>query len=174
MADRRFWEQMEYLDVMRAGGAVRRFHTCRFMNMQTVAEHSYGVAVMCLALTNREASARLLRAALQHDVEEQETGDLPFPAKRQHGVLRQEIEKLERQFRVCHGLEELSDLSTEDRLVLSWADLLEMWFTCHEQVRMGNQFAQAVQDKAMDALCGLPDHPVGTEMLRMIRGGLLP
>lgn len=69
---------------MRAG-RVRRWHTNPGLE-QSVAEHSWGVAVLLL-LENPDVSKDLLIAALLHDAHEVSFGDIPSPAKQAYPAL---------------------------------------------------------------------------------------
>jgi 5'-deoxynucleotidase YfbR-like HD superfamily hydrolase len=72
---------------------------------QNVAEHSY--RVMSIALAISEALAQkgqheldegmMLRCAIQHDIDESETGDLPTPFKQRNGLSQPHPDTLEGQ-----------------------------------------------------------------------------
>ena len=73
------------LEFLLAGAEVLRYHTVQTLQRETVGHHSHGVACLVLLL-DPQASARLLRAALLHDLAEQCTGDIPSAAKREYGI----------------------------------------------------------------------------------------
>ena len=68
-----------------AAGAVRRWHTQAVRHEQTVAAHSWGVALIALRLAGAEAPAegraQLLLLGLLHDAHEGTFGDTPYRAK---------------------------------------------------------------------------------------------
>lgn len=65
---------------------VKRFPICYTNRDQSVAEHSFNVAVIALYLveevTDRELKEEVLWYALEHDIDEIETGDIPSSFKR--------------------------------------------------------------------------------------------
>lgn len=66
-------------------GQVQRFHSAVHVNpKQSVAEHSWGVAVIAMALcrSNRVDTRIALEHAILHDTPELYTGDIPFQVKR--------------------------------------------------------------------------------------------
>lgn len=67
----------------------KRYPVCHTNRDQSVAEHSYGVAMIALELADHWAEGaaaidyeKLLVYALHHDVDEVFTGDIPSPFKR--------------------------------------------------------------------------------------------
>ena len=74
---------------------VQRFSTVRVLHRESVAEHSYYVALIALAINRRPRvgpqssyavdEGELLRRALVHDIEEALTGDAPRPFKHGNG-----------------------------------------------------------------------------------------
>jgi 5'-deoxynucleotidase YfbR-like HD superfamily hydrolase len=72
---------MRALEFMWRGGETRRYHGFRMLMEDTVGHHSYNVACVIMFL-RPDASARLLRAALKHDMAEHLVGDMPAPTKR--------------------------------------------------------------------------------------------
>ena len=118
------------------GGAVKRFHTIPMIGEETVGEHSFGVAMMVLAITEQKASADLLRAALYHDMAEQITGDSPFTAKRAFPMLKSTLEIMEETWETDNGFH--VDLNERDRLLLKSADMLQLLWRCKLQRDLGN------------------------------------
>jgi hypothetical protein len=114
---------------------VQRFHTHRTTGEDTVASHSWGVAVIVDILCNGKAPADLLRAALYHDIAEFKYGDIPSPAKR---LMNSEaLRKMEDVYMREHSM--FVQLGTVDRCILKIADILDgMRFVCNESL-MGNR-----------------------------------
>ena len=72
-------DTLEWIQVMREAGSVNRCHTIKIIGTQDVAQHSYNVAMIIVALTKGLCSSTLLQAALTHDTPELWTGDIPAP-----------------------------------------------------------------------------------------------
>lgn len=130
------WHDCE-ADPLRAAGHTRRCHIKQTIGHQTVAEHSYNVAMLCWRLHDREPSAELLKAALFHDLAETVTGDIPAPVKWHSPAIKAELEKVEAIFDKIFHLE--VSLSPTEELILKWADSLELMWYCVDQIRLGNQ-----------------------------------
>lgn len=123
----------------RLGGNVRRYHTRSVIGEQTVAAHSWGVAMLLLELCENP-SAELLRAALVHDLAEYDTGDVPSTAKWQSPELKAALSRLEGRIEV--ELEIAVELSQEERFALKLADMLELCWHAYEQRKLGNRYAE--------------------------------
>lgn len=121
-------------NLARAGGGVRRYHTYRVVCEDTVASHSWGVAVVLDMLYAGQAPAKLLRAALYHDVAEHVFGDIPSPAKRAFNS--DELRKQEDKLMVEHSM--FTVLSDWERFVLKVADILDGLIYCTEERERGN------------------------------------
>lgn len=124
------------LDFIQAGADVKRFHTKLTLQSETVGHHSHGVAMVCL-LINPHASARLLTAALIHDLAEHVTGDIPSPAKRRYGIGEQ-VNALEFQLLAEAGLP-LSTLTEEEKRTLKIADIFQGMLFCAREISLGNR-----------------------------------
>lgn len=126
------------------GGSVRRFHTVRTIEPNTVAEHSFGVAWLVWVLTDGQARSRLLMACLAHDLAEQEVGDVPAPAKRALGI-GVDINELEERILATNGLN--YTLTTEEQRTLKLADCLDGMLYCTQERKQGNKFVDDVFDR---------------------------
>ena len=121
--------------------AVNRFHTERFIGEKpTVAHHSANVGLILIELLGDKCSANLLRAALQHDLEEGITGDIPAPVKWEAGEM---LTKLEDRIQEHYEIK-VPPLTVEEYQYLKAADVLEAVMTCLEQRRLGNTFIDNV------------------------------
>jgi 5'-deoxynucleotidase YfbR-like HD superfamily hydrolase len=120
------------------GGRTLRCHTMPMLQTQSVAAHSYGVAWWCHLLSGESgASAKLLMAALKHDVAEHETGDVPSPTKDALKI-RSLLNAYEARLEESAGLPVLHLTGNEDR-ILKLADSLELMQHCVRERRYGNR-----------------------------------
>lgn len=115
-------------------GRVTRYHAAPTVSPQALGHHSWGVAVLCMALT--EPSLDLLRAALLHDAGEIVTGDIPFTIKRSSSAMKHLTDELEA---LAHQdvVMEMPTLSPEEAAVLKLADTLEGLLWCRKTEREG-------------------------------------
>lgn len=130
----------------RMAGQVQRYHVWPVLQPQTNSEHSWQVARIVLAIYP-EASSALMQAALFHDIGEQSTGDIPFPVKSEHAVLKATMDYLEE--RACllmapWGLPNPTRLSEHDAHILKFADLIEMMEKGLQERLLGNRFADLI------------------------------
>jgi 5'-deoxynucleotidase YfbR-like HD superfamily hydrolase len=130
----------------RAGGAVQRCHTVRHLGSYSVAEHSWGVAMLLLHLYPDHPN--LLKYALVHDIPESLTGDVPSPAK--SADLDQEV--LENTILTRFDLPCLKDMTDDERVILNSCDRLELWIWAVEQLAMGNLFAKEITQNIENAI----------------------
>ena len=124
--------KMDKVRQLRAGIWVKRFHTLDLIVPETVGHHSCNVALLVTIIAD-EFSGELMRAALNHDLAEQHTGDVPATAKWQSPRLAKTLKRLE-QFHFPYP-EELTAYETR---VLKQADMLDLCFKALEEVQMGN------------------------------------
>jgi len=122
-------------------GAVERFHTMPTHQRQTIADHSWGVIMIVLAISN-DPSVNLIKAAATHDLAESVTGDLPATVKWDEPQLRRELEALEQKFAIKHNIFPHLDKLEEE--VLRWADMAELVMFCEGEIRLGNQNLAAI------------------------------
>jgi 5'-deoxynucleotidase YfbR-like HD superfamily hydrolase len=128
------------INELRNAAMITRCHTERVICPQTVAEHSYHVAMLCWKLCDHEPSAELLKAAMFHDLAEKFTGDIPAPVKWRSPVISAELLKQEAVFEKEHKL--YCSLTPKEELVLKWADSLELMWYCVDEVTLGNRFVE--------------------------------
>ena len=132
------------LEFLLAGAEVLRYHTVQTLQRETVGHHSHGVACLVLLL-DPQASARLLRAALLHDLAEQHTGDIPSPAKREYGIGEQ-VEQLERRLMAEAGIT-YPQLGAADARTLKLADIAHGALFCVRELSLGNRRMRRVYDR---------------------------
>lgn len=137
-------------------GIVRRWHTNLCLKDQDLAQHQWGVAMICMEL--RPGNLPLIEAALTHDLGESITGDTPYLGKTKYDTLRVAANIAEREFNQEHELTHSSLLSPENQHCLRWADMFEAYLFALREVSLGNQRMQAVVDNALRALVKI-GHP---------------
>lgn len=116
------------------GGAVSRFHTATLIKPCTVAEHSFGVALLALRLGGSPAC---IEYCLKHDLAEQAVGDIPSPSKRRFGISEQ-LEAYENEVLAEAGVD-MPTLSFEDHRIFKLADCFDGMMTCVRERRLGNK-----------------------------------
>ena len=124
--------------VARRGASVRRYHTLPTVGYEDVGRHSWGVAVL-VCILEPGCSAMLLKAALHHDMGEYCTGDIPATTKWASQGLATLAELEEDAYLHHHGFTTADDLGGYERVVLKWADMLDLLFFCVEQKALGNE-----------------------------------
>lgn len=133
-------------------GSVARYHTLS-IRPQTLAEHSWGVAMIAHKISPEGASSRLLLACLHHDLAEKYTGDVPANVKWSHPSLCKELEAIEKKFQEDYGYQEILDgLSSQELAILKWADTFELCLYCVQQALQGNREAALVQNRGVNYL----------------------
>lgn len=138
-------------------GVVKRWHT-EPIDAQSIAEHSWGVAVILMELAPPEiVTLKLVKAALHHDCAERYTGDLPATVKWAEPRLKREMDRLESKWETELGIS--VSLSGVERRWLKAADWLELVLYCDLQVKKGNTFAAGPRDRVIDRLMDSPETP---------------
>jgi 5'-deoxynucleotidase YfbR-like HD superfamily hydrolase len=124
---------------LRQVGGVKRYHTEPFIPPQSVAEHSWHVAMLARLLWPEEP--QLVLAALLHDTGEL-AGDLPAPAKWRSPALKAASNDEERAVREAIGTQ--LSLTPEESFKLKFVDYLEACWYCTELRIAGNHFATVI------------------------------
>ena len=127
------------------GGLVVRFHQHIGHRLNTDAQHSHGVALMTLFLSDGLPSSNLLLAALTHDLAEQVIGDVPFPTKRNVPGLKKTLDEAERDWLRLYDLD--FPLTDEERKILTLADSLDGMLYCASEAALGNRTLHVVYVK---------------------------
>jgi 5'-deoxynucleotidase YfbR-like HD superfamily hydrolase len=143
------------IQALRDASAVVRFHTARMTRQQTVAEHSYGVAMLVLEV--EPTDFLLVRAALYHDLSEAATGDIPAPAKWDNPQLAAVLTEVEAEYDARFGT--AIDLTPYQKHVLKWCDAMELVLWCREEWCMGNAYAREIMRRGMDHVMQRVRHP---------------
>jgi 5'-deoxynucleotidase YfbR-like HD superfamily hydrolase len=157
-------QSMEQLLLARDGGAVARFHTTR-VRPQSVAEHCCGVAQILLYLHRGEwVPPALMDAAINHDVYEAITGDMPATTKWDYPDLDTALDKVEEELNVKWGM--VPVLTAREQSLLKWADMADLTMYALEQLRSGNTYAEAVFTNGVHALRERYDNLMGPDQAR--------
>ena len=135
-------------DIMRAG-LTQRFHATPGLPAQSVAEHSWGVAMILLYLWPNSA-AQTVHSALSHDTGEHVTGDMPAPFKWAHDDIRELVESAEHSELLRLGLPRA--YTPEEARRVKVADGIDLMFYCLRQRTAGNQHADQVFTKIRQSL----------------------
>lgn len=163
-------------------GRVRRFHTAVEIPPQSVAEHSFGVALIVEYLhglarpenLDRHAFAgRLMRHAIKHDLSEYFTADMPSP-------VRKEFDCEEFNDMADHYAREKLDYDPpeEGSVVADWikaADKLEALRYFCQLVKEGNTVAKtyvvAQHEHILKERLGADAETLANEFVRECHGG---
>tara|TARA_R110000851_G_scaffold96792_2_gene209954 strand:- start:34716 stop:35207 length:492 start_codon:yes stop_codon:yes gene_type:complete len=123
---------------------VSRFHQVTGMTQQTIAQHSWGVSLLCQHLMP-ECSKDLILAALTHDCTELVTGDIPAPAKWAYPELKSVLDEIEEITEKEWGIN--FDLPTYEKRMLKLCDALEGMNYCIQRREVGELEAAIVFGK---------------------------
>ena len=129
---------MKIQDVLLAS-SVKRWTVVNTIHQQNLAEHTFNVVMIARAIAKRLGidDTKIIKYALDHDLDEILTGDIPTPAKRRLGIDTTPYEGKAR--KACNS-DEIS--------VVVMADLIEaVVFIMDNQV---GRHAHTVADKIMD------------------------
>ena len=128
-------------------GRVVRYHAVPTVGSQTVGLHAWGVAVLCIYVTNGTPSVELLTQALVHDAAELFTGDVPFTVKRDVPTAKLLYRQLEV---IAHDNMVMPEtgLNPHDAAVLKLCDTLEGLIWCRKTETTGpvrDRWSQALE-----------------------------
>lgn len=159
-------KSFDKLMITREAGDIKRYHTAR-IPAQSVSAHTYGVMNLVLMLSEEPPSLELVKAVMWHDIAEIATGDVPAPAKYKDRQLMYHLERLENDFLRFNNLD--TWISSQEIILLKWADTLELVLYCAEQCAMGNSYALVVLRNGVE-ICGkLPRHNSARIFLELIQ-----
>lgn len=119
----------------------KRFHNAAVLTENTVAQHSWGVAWFAYLLSPERPAARVLLAAMAHDLAEQITGDMPAPAKRLlgiRGMLADKENEVLRRF----GMDFENELNEAEERIVGLADCMDGMLYCVKERQLGNRFIE--------------------------------
>ena len=139
----------ETLSQVLTAGQVRRYHTIPGFPGQSIAEHSWRGIVILLYLAPT-ISKEAIVSFVSHDVPERVTGDVPRDAKWEYPTLDSMLKAIENKELKRLGLQTV--LSKEEEKLLHAADGLELMWHCLDQRRLGNQNADVVFHRMLEAI----------------------
>lgn len=143
----------------RLGGKVERCHNIPHHGSYSVAAHTWGCAMLLLALWPDRIW--LLPRILAHDVAEGWVGDVPAPTCRYVPGVRDNLNKVEGKLLEALGLPDgYEGLSDEETAILKAVDRLEFVIWCYEQVHLGNLYvmeALGEMDRVLTVESPLPE-----------------
>jgi len=119
-----------------AGNSVKRWHTWPTLQEQSVASHSWGVA-MILKYIYPEATSVDMLMALTHDLAEYVTGDIPYPFKKRSPKVQDGVVDAEVDFEYSYGLPAPLPGGMMAKY-LKWADMFELLMFSVRETQMGN------------------------------------
>jgi 5'-deoxynucleotidase YfbR-like HD superfamily hydrolase len=161
-----------FFERLKTMSSIRRFGTLPMIEVESVASHSYNVAIMALMIADYEPGLNanresLLRKALFHDFEETILSDIPHPIKHrfkggklgqllkeivpelvEHEIFKELPTRLKERY-VKDALGAKEDL--EGRIV-SAADAMDILVTSLRELKLGNSYFNRIFDVGMDML----------------------
>lgn len=132
-------------DVMtspRMAGMVRRYHTFPTIQTQTVAEHSWRVAMIYIEIIGN-AEAHIYQYILEHDLPELHTGDIPFHVKNRYPEIRDVLKMPEQHAKEALTLNTFL-LTPLQKDCIKLCDLLEMFEFGLVERALGSKFAEPI------------------------------
>lgn len=140
----------------RSAGNLLRWHTWPHIRQQSVAEHTWQVIRILLAIWP-DCPKSVLVEAMFHDVGERVTGDAPYPMKKDNETLRQILnakERAARQQMAPWGVVPPIDLEDAEQNAIKLAEYIEMWEWALDELALGNQNARIVLVRMREAFNG--------------------
>jgi len=169
MLDKEFFRGR--LAFIRDGGETKRFHTMPMLTEDKVGHHSFNVAWLVNTLSThlaQEARYRLVMAALEHDLAEHKTGDMPAPAKREMGI-RKVMGDHEATLLEGYGLRYGDSLGNSEARLLKLADAMDGAFHCIGERALGNARVEVAYDNFRSYIKELePNGPIELEIVSFI------
>jgi 5'-deoxynucleotidase YfbR-like HD superfamily hydrolase len=136
---------------------VKRYHTWPTLRIETIAEHSHGVAMLYMRMfvdpmdgdtLMRVTNLHAVRWILENDLAELWSGDAPFPVKMRFPNMREAHKEVEREANMALGVR-VPQLPVREARRVKACDLLQMYlFGLHER-RMGNTYALPIVRDAL-------------------------
>ena len=144
------------------GGEVKRYHTMSIIGEQSVASHSWGVAVI-LNWLKPDISKTAILKALAHDVAEKRTGDMPAPTKWNNPDLAKELSVVEKNIELELGVD--YELTEEEHEYFKQSDMFELLMYCVNQRSLGNTNVNVVFSNGVEKLVDMQLNSRGKALL---------
>jgi len=139
----------------RWAGQVTRYHTWPRIREQSVGEHSWQVMRILLAIWP-DAPRHMLLHCLTHDVGEMVSGDPPYPVKKNNPVLKEEMDRIERDAHLSMcipwSFPPPSSLTENEYKIFKLCEFIEMWEWAIFEMDLGNSHAELVKDRCRKAM----------------------
>lgn len=180
---------IDFITMVRQLSNIQRCATTRRIKNQSVAEHSFYVAIIALLIAEElklELSiGTLLQKAIFHDMEEAITGDIIYPLKHSsvqtNHFFNEAIGEYCRQvfknhfpdFEQYRAIQKYSKTGAEGE-VIKLADAVELVLYCQEEVSSGNRHMQGVLNKGIEIAenCKLYEKCKSIKkLIKQIKGG---
>jgi 5'-deoxynucleotidase YfbR-like HD superfamily hydrolase len=161
-----------FFERLKTMSSIKRFGTLPMIEVESVASHSYNVAIMALMIADYEDGLEisrelLLRKALFHDFEETILSDIPHPIKHRFkggklGQLLKEIvpelieneifkELPERLKKLCVSATLSAKEDTEGQIVGA-ADAMDIIMTSLRELKLGNRYFERIFEVGLTML----------------------
>jgi 5'-deoxynucleotidase YfbR-like HD superfamily hydrolase len=154
-------------EIMRSwylASTVKRYHAWPTIRIETIAEHSHGVAMIYLRMfdpvdsgLSSDVALRAVRWILENDLAELWSGDAPFPVKVRFPSMKAAHKEVERDANVALGVRQPVLPEFVVRRIKA-CDMLQMYLFGLHELRMGNQYARPIIRDSM------------TEAVRVVAG----
>ena len=141
-------------DELWAAGRVKRWHAFPIIGEQTVADHSWGVALIVAEIAEGHLNMNLMKAALLHDAAELYTGDTPYGAKKRWPQLGEMLRECKYEMERKLGIDFF--LTGEQSEILKWADMFELLMFADAQRNLGNRNVVGMQRLAYNLVTEAP------------------
>jgi 5'-deoxynucleotidase YfbR-like HD superfamily hydrolase len=139
----------------RLSGQILRYHTWPILGQQTIAEHSWHLMRIYLAVAT-EIDPSMVRHITFHDIGETEVGDAPFPVKHDNPQLKEQMDTIElkSQLRQLYFWDSFKQvlLNDQDKILFKQIELVEMAEFGLDQVCLGNSHGLIVANRCLRAV----------------------
>ncbi len=161
-----------FFERLKTMSSIKRFGTLPMIEIESVASHSYNVAIMSLMIADYEETLvvnreTLLRKALFHDFEETILSDIPHPIKHRFkgGKLGQLLKEIVPELIENEIFKELPDilkkkyvhaaLSAKEDLegqIVGAADAMDIIMTSLRELKLGNRYFESIFEVGLGML----------------------
>lgn len=138
----------------RLAGQVKRYHTWPIIGQQTIAEHTWQLLRIYLAVTEAP-DIGVMQFITFHDIGEHSTGDLPYPVKKENPALKELIDTIEWEAldeQLKYWDTKFAALSQETRYFIKLIEMIEMAEFGLDQMNLGNGHGFIVADRCLKSV----------------------